>query len=76
MLSNVESIFPANDFEVVAKHAIKEVDVGIVIGYDTAGNLCVFGGGLLNGRQPVAKDWLWLVETFKQKLVNGDYCDA
>ena len=73
MMSKVVSIFPANDFAVVCDGAKKELEIGIIIGYTKEGTLEVFGGGLLDGKQPVAKDWLWLVETFKSKLINGDY---
>jgi hypothetical protein len=75
-MSNVQSIFPANAFGVVAKNAAKDIEVGIVIGYDKEGRLSIYGGGLLDGRQPVSKDWLWMVESFKSKLINGDYSGA
>lgn len=74
-MSNVTSIFPANDFRTVADNAAKEIDVGIIIGYTKEGELSVFGGGLLDGRQPVCKDWLWMIETFKTKMIAGDYHD-
>lgn len=72
-MSNVVDIFPANDFKVVAENAAKEITHGIVIGYDNEGRLIVFAGGLDDGRQPVAKDWLWIIEQFKTKLLRGDY---
>lgn len=72
-MSKVSSIFPANNFEVVADSAKEEIEVGIIIGYDEHGRLCVYGGGMMGNRQPVAKDWLWLVETFKRDLLAGDY---
>jgi hypothetical protein len=72
-MGEVKSIFPANDFAVVAENASQEIEIGIVLGYSADGDLCVFGGGLLDGRQPVAQDWLWMVESFKSKLINGDY---
>jgi len=74
-MDNVTSIFPANSFRVVADNAAKDIEVGIIIGYDKDGVLSVFGGGLLDGRQPTCKDWLWMVETFKQKMIAGDYHD-
>jgi hypothetical protein len=73
-MSNVKSIFPANDFSVICDNASKEVECGIIIGYDEEGALCVYGGGLLDGRQPLQKDWLWMIEAFKLKMMNGDYC--
>lgn len=75
-MSNIESIFPANDFRIVSKNAADDIEVGIIIGYSSDGELCIYGGGMIDGRQPVARDWLWAVETFKQKLINGDYFDG
>lgn len=75
IVDNVKSIFPANDFSVVADNAANEIEVGIIIGYNRDGDLSVFGGGLLDGRQPTCKDWLWMIETFKSKLIAGDYSD-
>ena len=73
MSNNVKSIFPANDFRVVAEAAVKDIDVGIIIGYTKDGDLSVFGGGMIGGRQPACKDWLWMIEAFKQKMISGDY---
>jgi len=72
----VESIFPANDFRVVADNAAKRIEFGLVIGYDSGGSLRVYGGGLMGGKQPTAKDWLWMIDTFKQKLIAGDYSES
>lgn len=72
-MGNVVSIFPANSFSVVADSAKLEVVAGVVIGYDMEGALCVYGGGMIDGRQPTAKDWLWMVESFKSKLMAGYY---
>tara|TARA_R110002049_G_scaffold127881_6_gene285065 strand:- start:4235 stop:4459 length:225 start_codon:yes stop_codon:yes gene_type:complete len=72
-LSNVTSIFPANDFNQVLDNAKDEIECGIIIGYDENGNLTVYGGGLLDGAQPLTKDWLWMVAAFQNKLLNGDY---
>ena len=73
IIENVRSILPANDFKIVASRAAKEISAGIIIGYSEGGEICTFGGGLLNGRQPISKDWLWMVEAFKHKLMAGDY---
>ena len=72
-MSNVENIYPANDFSVVAKGPASELEVGIIMGYDSEGVFRVYGGGMLDGKQPVSKDWLWMVETFKLNILNGDY---
>jgi hypothetical protein len=74
-MNKVTSIFPANDFKVVTDSASQNIEAGLVIGYDNQGVLQVYGGGLIDGRQPVARDWLWLVEIFKSKLINGDYAE-
>lgn len=74
-MDKVTSIFPANDFNVVAENAAKELESGIIVGYDKDGYLTIFGGGLIDGKQPVCKDWLWMIESFKQKLINGDYSE-
>lgn len=72
-MSNVTSIYPANDFSVVAKGQASELEVGIIMGYDSDGVFRVYGGGMLDGKQPVSKDWLWMVEVFKNNLLNGSY---
>ena len=73
-MSNVTDIFPANKFSTVAENAAREIEVGIVIGFNSNDELCVYGGGLLlNGRQPVSKDFLWMVEKFKSNLIAGHY---
>lgn len=75
-MDNVVSIFPANDFAIVADNAKTEIEVGLIIGYSESGELTAFGGGMIDGRQPTCKDWLWMIETFKAKMLAGDYYDA
>lgn len=75
-MGEVVSIYPANDFKVVAENASEAIECGIIIGYDSNGELAVFGGGMIDGKQPTAKDWLFMVATFQQKLINGDYYDG
>jgi len=72
-MSNIENIFPANDFKVVCDNASKYIECGMIIGYSEDGEFLVFGGGILDGRQPVSRDWLWMASTFNQNLLNGDY---
>lgn len=74
-MSKVVDIFPANNFSVVCENAAKDIECGIIIGYDSEGKMLVFGGGLLDGRQPVSKDWLWMIQTFSANLLNGDYAE-
>lgn len=45
----------------------------MILGYNNDGVLDVRAGGLINGKQPTVKDWLFMVEVFKSKLINGDY---
>ena len=73
MIKKVESIFPANDFKVVADSAAEQIEVGLILGYDSEGVLCIYGGGLMEGRQPTGKDWLWIIDSFKNGLLSGDY---
>lgn len=73
MKEKVKSIFPADDFRVVSDGAAEEIEAGLIVGYDSDGDLVVFGGGTIDGRRPTAKDWLWMVEVFKRKLLAGDY---
>lgn len=75
-MDKVVSIFPADNFSVAAKNAAEELVVGMIIGYDKDGDLLVYGGGLLDGKRPVSKDWLWMAATFKAKLIAGDYFDT
>lgn len=72
-MSNVESIFPSNNFDHVISKAKGVYDSALIIGYNHNGCLEIRGGGMVNGKQPVAKDWLFMIETFKFKLINGDY---
>ena len=74
-MSKVTDIYPADSFETVAHNAGKELKCGIIIGYDENGALQIFGGGTHNGQRPAAKDWLWMVESFKQGLIDGRYSD-
>lgn len=71
----VQSIYPADDFNNVLQNSMDNYEFAIIIGYDNNGYLDVMGGGMNSGARPTAKDWLFLVECFKAKLVNGDYVD-
>lgn len=72
-MSNIEQIFPANDFKVVLENAKADAAMGLILGLDEDGYPVMYAGGLINGRQPVAKDWLWLIEDFKRDLMAGVY---
>ena len=77
-MSKVESLFPANDFKVVADNASKEIIMGICMGYDKDGSFVAFAGGV-NKDMPVAhqaptvKDWNFMVDIFKINLITGNY---
>lgn len=72
--TKIAQIFPADNFKSVCDNAGKEIEFGIIIGWDKdLGELTVFGGGTDDGRRPASKDWLWLVEVFKARLLAGDY---
>lgn len=73
---NVTNIFPADDFKTVAKNASENIQMGLIIGYDKEGDILVYGGGLNHqGFRPNQGQWLWLIETFKNNLINGVYQD-
>lgn len=73
MTENVVQIFPADDFASVLDEAKAEISCGLVLGYDEDGQLVAYGGGMIDGRRPVSRDWLWIVESFKFNLVSGKY---
>ncbi len=72
-MGKVEQLFPADDFCTVLENAGKEIESGLVIGYDKDGTLAFYGGGLLSGGAPVAKDFLWMVEAFRTELLAGNF---
>lgn len=72
-MSNGKSNYPTDDFKEVAKNAAEEIVIGMIIGYDDNGNLKVYGGGLLDGKQLENKDWLWILETVKSMLIRGKF---
>lgn len=72
-MSSVVSIYPSNDMSVVLENAKKEVSCGLVIGYNEDGDLVIFGGGMINGRQPTHSDWNYMIDRFKHGLIGGEY---
>jgi hypothetical protein len=70
-VSNITNIIPCNDFSHVADESKKEIVCGLILGYDEHGFLCVYGGGLIGGKQPTCKDWLWMVRSFEFDLMKG-----
>ena len=69
----VESIFSDSDFKVIADNHGKEIEVGLIMGYDSDGDFIIYSGGLLDGNKPAQKDWLWMIETLKRNLLDGVY---
>lgn len=72
-MSNVTEIFPANDMATVLENSKGEVSCGLVIGYNKDGDLVIFGGGMINGRQPTHSDWNYMIDRFKHGLIGGEY---
>jgi len=70
---NVTPLRPTDSFAHVADCAKRDVVVGVIIGYSEGGELLAYGGGMLDGREPTQKDWLWMTQTFSHKLIRGDY---
>lgn len=72
MASNVVKFYPSNaakDANNVLEQAIDVYDQVLIIGYDKYGNFDARATlGLKDGG-----DVLWLMETFKHKLMSGDF---
>ena len=72
MINNVVKMYPANSAEKadnVIEQAIGKFGQVLIIGWDNDGNLDARATvGLSDGG-----DMLWLIESFKTKLMNGDY---
>lgn len=72
-MSEVVDIFPSNSMDVVLDNAKGELSCGLIIGYDSDGDLVIFGGGMINGRQPTHSDWNYMIDRFKHGLIGGEY---
>lgn len=70
MSDNVVQMFKADDAAVALDNAKLEMVAALAIGYNSAGELVAYAGGLIDGKRPVQKDWLWLVESFKATKLN------
>lgn len=72
-MTNVEKFYPrdaAKSADNVLEQAFGEYDEVLIIGWDKNGDFDARATlGLKDG-----KDILWLVEAFKLKLMNGDFC--
>ena len=72
-MSNVVQMFPSDDFRFVADRAAEAVKGGVVIGFDEEGDMHIFRGGLSpNGIPLTDSQILWMVESFKTMLMNGE----
>ena len=72
MSSNIVKFYPKNAAEkpdLVLEQAIGVYDDVLIIGWDTEGNLDVRTNASMTQREA-----LWIMELFKTKLMNGDYC--
>jgi hypothetical protein len=58
MSDKVVQIFKADSLEVALNNAKLEMVAALAIGYNSAGELVVCSGGLIDGNRPVQKDWL------------------
>lgn len=70
-MGQVVKFYPANaadDIDNVLEQSIGEFKQAVIIGWDKDGYLDVRSCTTLSG-----SDVLWLIEAFKQKLLNGDY---
>jgi hypothetical protein len=70
-MGQVVKFYPANaadDIDNVLEQSIGEFNQAVIIGWDKNGYLDVRSDTNLSG-----SDVLWLIEVFKQKLLNGDY---
>jgi len=75
-MSNIISMKPERDFNYILDEAKKDgIESGIVMGYNKDNEFVVMGGGIIDGRQPVSKDWLWMAQSFVRNLLNGEYAD-
>lgn len=58
------------DVDLVLEKAKDTYESVLIIGYDKEGNLDVRSDASING-----KEALWLIESFKTKLLNGEYAE-
>lgn len=72
-MSNITKLYPkdaATNPDAVLEQAIGVYGEVLIIGWDKFDELNVRSTTTLNASQV-----LWLIEVFKQKLLNGDYCE-
>lgn len=67
----VESILPAMSADPVLEKALGQYQSVIVIGYDNDGDLQAAASLNLRGHEI-----LWMIESFKTRLLNGEYGKA
>lgn len=70
-MGQVIKFYPANaadEIDNVLERSVGQFNQAVIIGWDKDGYLDVRSCTSLNG-----SDVLWLIEVFKQKLLNGDY---
>lgn len=69
-MTKATPIYPYDDFAVVLSDADHLVQ-GVVIGWDEAGDLHLYGGGIHKGERLNARDVLWLLEHGKMDVMIG-----
>ena len=69
MTDNIKELYPFDDFKNVVKEAEKETVCGVFIGLDKDGYIYGTGGGMHKGKRLSNQDALWLLETFKAKII-------
>lgn len=70
-MGDIIKMYPPGSAErpdAVLEQSIGNYDQVLIIGYDSAGQMDVRSSTNISCR-----DILWLIETFKQKMINGDY---
>ena len=72
MTDNVKELYPLDDFKNVVKEAEKETVCGVFIGFDKDGYIYGTGGGLYKGKRLTNQDALWLLETFKARIMDAN----
>jgi len=68
VMDNVLKFYTATNTDHILEQAMGDFSDILIIGYDHNGDLDIRAN-----KDLTAKEILWAVETFKAKLINGDY---
>lgn len=72
-MSNATKLYPKNSAENpdnVLEQAVGEYESVLILGYDKEGDLDIRAS-----TNTTQERILWMMESFKQKMINGDYSD-